>query len=89
MPIRLGGCGFISSKTTRKAAYIGSIAIAAMVGTLSPSLKNDASTSPWPSYLQFIQSFKTNPHLRLQEDLHLFGSSAPKLQALIEGREPK
>jgi hypothetical protein len=40
-----------SSKTTRKAAYIGSIALAAkMIGTLSPNLKNNASTSPWSSY---------------------------------------
>jgi hypothetical protein len=49
LPIRLGGGGLTSSKTTRKAAYIGSIALAAkMIGTLLPSLKNNASTSPCP-----------------------------------------
>jgi hypothetical protein len=79
---------------TRKAAYIGSIALAAkMIGTLSPNLKNNASTSTWSSYLQFIQSFdeaKSNPHLRLQEDFHLsdiWESSAPKLQAIIKSRK--
>jgi hypothetical protein len=94
LPIRLGGCGFTSSKMTRKAAYIGSIALAAkMIGTLSPNLKNNASTSPWSSYLQFLQSFneaKTNPHLRLQEDFHLsdiWESSAPKLQAIVSRAE--
>jgi hypothetical protein len=65
------------------AAEIGSIAFAVkMIGTLSPSLKNNASTSPWPSYLQFVQAFfndKDNPHL--------WESSVQKLRAQISRTE--